>query len=329
MKDKEAATRSLFCFCARCGLTSEPLLWGMIIPPLLKPGDCIGIIAPGRKVSPEQIEPATKIIQSWGLEVTLSANLFSQRHSYLAGTDEERLSDIQSMINDPSISAILCARGGYGSSRLVDQIDFSPLKTNPKWIIGFSDVTAIHLKLFSLGIQSIHGTMPLLFSKEDSVSSIINLKETLLGSLAPISIRPTPRNRSGQSEGRLLGGNLSLIVDALGTSSEPDTDGCILLIEEIEEYKYKIDRMMNHLNRAGKLRKLSALVVGHMTNVLDTELTYGESVEDIILHHVAQYAYPVVFNFPSGHENPNLAWRSGGMYALTSSAEKVELISTS
>jgi muramoyltetrapeptide carboxypeptidase len=298
----------------------------MIIPPSIKSGDRIGIIAPGRKVTREQLEPAIQIIQAWGLGVNLSANLFSQRHSYLAGTDEERLSDLQTMISDPSISAILCARGGYGSSRLVDQIDFSALKTSPKWIVGFSDITAIHLKLLSLGIQSIHGTMPLLFPKEDSASSVENLKDTLFGNTRPITFGSTPHNLTGQGEGRMLGGNLSLILDSLGTSSEPDMDGSILLIEEIEEYKYKIDRMMNHLNRAGKLKNLNGLVIGHMTNVLDTELNFGESIEDIILNHVAHYKYPVVFNFPSGHENPNLAWRSGATYKLTSAAEKVELI---
>jgi len=297
----------------------------MIVPPFLKLGDTLGIVAPGRKVLPENIDPAIEIIQSWGLTVKRAANLYSQQHSYLAGTDAERLADFQSMINDPTVHAILCARGGYGSSKFIDQLDLTPLKKNPKWIVGFSDVTAIHLKLFKADIQSIHGTMPLLFLKSDSAPSVQSLKDALFGHASPIKIKSSAHNRLGNGVGQMIGGNLSLVIDSLGTASEPDTNGKILFIEEIEEYKYKIDRMLNHLKRAGKLQHLSGLIVGHMTNVQDTELSFGESVADIVLGCTKEFNYPIVFDFHSGHENPNLAWYHGAFTRLECAAEKVEI----
>ena len=173
------------------------LLQNMITPPFLKPGDSIGIIAPGRKISPHNIEPAISIFQSWGLNVKLATNLFSNGHSYLAGTDDERLVDLQHFINDVSIKAIVCARGGYGSSRFIDQVDFNPLLKNPKWLVGFSDVTCIHLKLFTLGIESIHSTMPVLFSKSDSMDSIESLRKTLFGEYDLIQTKGSRFNKPG------------------------------------------------------------------------------------------------------------------------------------
>lgn len=294
----------------------------MISPPPIKPGDTIGITAPGRKVSPEIIQESLATFQSWGVHVRLATNLFSNNHSYLAGTDRERLSDFQELINDISVNAILCARGGYGSSRFIDQLDFSPLKANPKWIVGFSDVTALHLKLYSLGIESIHATMPVLFSKPDAVDSVASLKKILFGKGQSIEATAHEKNRPGNTSGELIGGNLSLILDSLGTSSEPDMAGKILVIEEVDEYRYKIDRMMNQLKRSGKLASLAGLVVGHLTDITDTELSFGETAEAIILNAVRDYQFPVAFNFPTGHENPNLAWRHGHPASLHIGEEK-------
>ncbi|HEY3405090.1 MAG TPA: LD-carboxypeptidase [Ohtaekwangia sp.] len=294
----------------------------MIKPPFLKPGDTIGIAAPGRKVSFQNIEAAITAFQYWGLKVKLADNLFSENHSYLAGTDAERMSDFQQLINDPAINAIVCARGGYGSSRFIDQIDFSPLQKNPKWFVGFSDVTAFHLKLFQLGIQSIHGTMPILFSKPESDKSIQGLFEVLFGQKNNIEFPVSPENKPGKATGQVIGGNLSLIIDSLATSSEPDTTQKILVIEEVDEYRYKIDRMLNHLKRSGKLESLSGLIIGHFTDILDTELSFGETPEEIILHHVREYSYPVAFRFPSGHENPNLSWQHGGEATLVVEKER-------
>lgn len=297
----------------------------MIEPPFLKHGDTIGIAAPGRKVPREIIQESLAIFQSWGVHVRLATNLFSNNHSYLAGTDRERLADFQELINNKSVNAILCARGGYGSSRFIDQLDFSPLKTNPKWIAGFSDVTALHLKLYSLGIQSIHATMPVLFSKPDSVDSVASLQKILFGEVLPIQAKAHELNRPGSASGELIGGNLSLIVDSLRTSAEPDTTGKILVVEEVDEYRYKIDRMMNQLKRAGKLASLAGLIVGHLTDITDTELSFGETAQAIILNAVSEYQFPVAFNFPTGHENPNLAWRHGHLARLDVGHEKTIL----
>lgn len=284
----------------------------MTRPPFLKAGDRIGIVAPGRKVSMTDVEAAIKRFSSWELEAIPAAYLFSNDHSYLAGTDEQRFQDLQSMLDNPSIKAIVSARGGYGSTRIVDRLDFTLFQNNPKWVVGFSDITAIHLKLHQLGFQSIHGTMPILFGKPESMDSIMSLKSMLFGDYHSIHATSSPMNVAGSCSGALVGGNLSLIVDSLGTSSEINTEGRILVIEEIDEYLYRIDRMMTHLKRAGKLSNIAGLIVGHMTDLLDTELRFGETVEAIIRHHTREHRYPIAFHFPTGHQNPNLAWPHGG-----------------
>ena len=285
----------------------------MIKPPLLKPGDKVGIAAPARKVRPDDIALAVQILVTWGLDVIPGKNLFSEHHGYLAGLDEERLSDFQSMVDDASMKAIFCARGGYGSTRIIDQLDFDSLSTNPKWIIGFSDITSLHLKLNEAGIQSIHGTMPLLFSKPEAAQSVESLRELVFSGRARLTSPANSYNRGGEVQGEVLGGNLSLLVDALGTRTEPDTTNKILVIEEIDEYLYKIDRMLQHLKRAGKFNDLAGLVVGHMTDIKDTELKFGESIEALILNAVREYSFPIAFNVPTGHQDPNLAWIEGGL----------------
>ena len=288
----------------------------MIAPPLLNPGDKIGITATGRKVSVRDIEASRRVFESWGMEVIASANLYSQSHSYLAGSDEERLTDFQNLINDPDIKAIVCARGGYGTTRILDNLDFSSLTKYPKWIIGFSDVTALHLKLFKLGIKSVHGTMPILFSKPESISSIESLRGTLMNESVGISTIANKNNRTGKVTAQIIGGNLSLVVDSNGTTGDPDTHGKILVIEEIDEYTYKVDRMLMHLKRSGKLDSLAGLIVGHMTDIQEPELSFGETIEEIILSKVHDTHYPVAFNYPIGHENPNLSWVHGSVMTL-------------
>ncbi len=288
----------------------------MIRPGRLRPGDTIGIVAPARKVSREQIDSALQEFESWGLRVILGDHVFSSAHSYLSGTDEERLADLQSAIDNPGIKAIISARGGYGSGRIIDQIDFSPMKQNPRWLIGFSDITAVHLRLLREGLMSIHGTMPILFGKPDSHDSIESLRQLLFDDRSSVSFNSAPHNRTGKSSGRLIGGNLSLIIDSMGTPYELHTEGNILVIEEIDEYYYRLDRMLNHLKRAGKLSGLNGLVIGHMTDIKESELPFNESVEQMISRVVKEYNYPVAFKFPSGHENPNLAWIHGEYYEL-------------
>lgn len=283
----------------------------MFFPNQLKTGDRVGILAPARKINRTDVEFAANVISSWGLSVVLSKNLYSTHHSYLSGNDAERIDDLQNMIDDPAIRCIICARGGYGSTRIIDRIDYSSLQKNPKWFVGFSDITAIHLKLFKHKIVSVHGTMPILFSKPDSTSSVESLRKLLLEGECKIEAPAFELNRSGETMGKVIGGNLSLIVDSLGTLTEPDTNNTILLLEEIDEYLYKVDRMITHLKRAGKLENLKGLIVGHMTDIKDTELSFGERVEEIILNAVKHFNYPVAFLFPSGHENPNYAWLHG------------------
>jgi muramoyltetrapeptide carboxypeptidase len=289
----------------------------MIAPDLLKPGDNIGILAPARKINSAEVDFAMKTLSSWGLKPVLSANIYSNKHSYLSGTDSERQSDFQAMLEDHSIRAILCARGGYGSTRIIDDIGFSVLRQDPKWIIGFSDITAIHLTLLHLGVASIHGTMPILFSKPSSKVSVESLRKVLFEGECLINGPAVNHNKLGQSQGRVIGGNLSLVADSLGTRSEPDTRGTILFLEEIDEYLYKVDRMLTQLRRAGKLENLKGMIIGHMTDIKDSELPFGKTVEEIVLDAVKQYDYPVAFNFPSGHENPNLAWIHGGTATLS------------
>jgi muramoyltetrapeptide carboxypeptidase len=191
----------------------------------------------------------------------------------------------------------------------------------PKWIIGFSDVTALHLRLNRLGCESLHGIMPLLFTKSNASTSIESLEQMLFNSPKNLSASSNRFNREGTAIGELIGGNLSLIVDSIGTNSDPDTAGKILVIEEIEEYKYKLDRMMTHLKRSGKLKDLTGMVVGHMTDILDTKNPFGEEIEEIILNSVKEYQFPVAFNFSTGHDFPNLAWRSGAKVKLNVAQE--------
>jgi muramoyltetrapeptide carboxypeptidase len=284
----------------------------MNTPPFLKPGDKVGILATARRIKPEDITRAVEIFREWGLEVELSPNLVSTEHSYLAGTDEQRATALQLFIDDPSINAVFCARGGYGTTRIIDQIDFSQYIKSPKWIIGFSDVTALHLRIFALGSKSIHGVMPVLFSKTESASSIESLRKALFGQLLEITAGENKNNKVGTAQGKLVGGNLSLLVDSLGTPDELRSEGKILVIEEVDEYLYKIDRMFVQLKRSKKLEKLAGIVVGHFSEIKDTELPFGESFEEIIRFHTREFNYPIGFNFPIGHLNPNYAWISGG-----------------
>jgi muramoyltetrapeptide carboxypeptidase len=292
----------------------------MIQPPSLVPGEIVIITGTGRKIDREPVAVAAQILEGWGAKVVIAPTLFNDHHSYLAGTDEERLGDLQAAIDNDAVKCIVCARGGYGTTRILEQLDLSGLKRNPKWIVGFSDITALHLKLASQGIQSVHAIMPVLFPKPDAHDSLKSFRLVLSG--APVAMRvPYHRlNRSGVAEGRAVGGNLSLIVDSLGTPSEIDTRGKVLVIEEVNEFYYKIDRMLIQLQRAGKLATLAGLVVGYMTDIQDTNPSFGETVEDIIFSKVKAYDFPVAFQFPIGHEHPNLAFIHGGLSRLEVSA---------
>lgn len=289
----------------------------MISPAFLRSGDTVCIVAPGRKLDTNTIHFAVSIIESWGLKVTLGKNLFSENHNYLSGSDAERLSDLQEALNDSSVQTIICARGGYGTTRILDQVDFTSFTNTPKWICGFSDITALHLKLQSLNIQSIHGTMPVQFSNTAFGDSAESLRKTLFGERISLIATPNKYNRTGEAEGRIVGGNLSLLTESLGTSSELETDNRILIIEEVGEYVYRFDRMLVQLKRAGKLNNLAGLVFGHLTDIVEDKLPFGERVEQIIKHHTEEFKYPVAFNLQTGHDNPNMSWIAGAQTKLT------------
>jgi muramoyltetrapeptide carboxypeptidase len=297
----------------------------MIAPTHLEKGDTISIVAPGKKTSRVAVENSIKIFKEWGLNVHVADNIFSDDHPYLAGTDAQRLDDFQRALNSNNVKAIICARGGYGSTRILDQLNYHALLQYPKWIVGFSDITAFHLKLSHLGYQSIHSTMPVLFTDAGSAPSVESLRNLLFGLDNKLTVPAKSGNKNGKTKGETVGGNLSLIVDSMGTSSEPDTEGKILILEEVEEYIYKIDRMLTQLKRADKLKSLAGLVIGHFTNMQDTSVPFGESVEQIILNAVREYNYPVAFGFPIGHENPNLAWCHGAEAIFEVNAERASL----
>lgn len=278
----------------------------IIKPPFLKKNDTIGIVSTARKLQEEDINKALEIFRSWGLKVKTGKYLFNAHHQF-AGTDAERLEDIQSMIDDAEIKAIICARGGYGSTRIIDKINFYKLFEKPKWIAGFSDVTAILSQLHNLGIESIHSTMPLLFNLEGNEEALESLRKILFGEEYRITTNPHPLNKAGNASAVMVGGNLSIIAHLIGTGSDVDTQGKILFLEDLDEYYYHIDRMMIQLKRSGKLHALAGLVVGQMTDMKDNSIPFGLSAYEIILEHTKDFNYPIAFDFPIGHVAKNLA----------------------
>ena len=275
----------------------------MIFPEKLKIGDKIGIISTARKITLDELAPAIKTIEIWGLKVKLGPNLF-EAYDQFSGTLEQRSIDLQNMIDDDSIKAILCARGGYGTVQIIDNIDFSKLKNNPKWIVGYSDVTVLHSHLNKLGIASLHATMPINF-KTNAKESLASLKNGLFGNENNILCRHHPFNKFGKVEAEVVGGNLSILYSLLGSNSDVDTDGKILFIEDLDEYLYHIDRMMMNLKRNGKLKNLKALIIGGMSDMNDNTIPFGKTAEEIILEYIKEFDFPVCFNFPAGHLDDN------------------------
>ncbi|MDX5404015.1 MAG: LD-carboxypeptidase [Bacteroidota bacterium] len=286
------------------------------LPSSLLPGDAIGIISTARAIGPEELQPAIDIIESWGFSVVKGSNLHARQNQF-AGTDQQRLSDLQNMLDDPSIKAILCARGGYGTARIIDSIQFSGFKGSPKWIIGYSDITALHNHIHTnFGIPTLHATMPVNFTK-NSPEALESLRSVLKGKeLPPYSTAAHPLNRLGSASGTLIGGNLSIIYSLCGSPSRMETRGKILFLEDLDEYLYHIDRMMLNLKRNGYLNGLSALVVGGMTDMNDNAIPFGKTAEEIIAEHVAEYSYPVLFVLPAGHIDDNRALIMGANIAL-------------
>jgi len=280
----------------------------MTLPPYLRKGDKVAIVSPARSIVFEEVFPAMKLFQKWGLEVVLGTHVFG-KHNQLSGTDDQRRQDFQQMLDDPSIRAIVASRGGYGTVKIIDRLDFKRFRLHPKWIVGYSDITVLHSHLHrNLGVQTLHATMPYSIKDQDiNEVTAESMRKALFGEKISYSKHITFWDRTGLTEGELVGGNLSILYSLAGTPSDIDTRGKILLLEDVDEYLYHLDRMMMNLKRSGKLNELKGLIIGGMTDMRDNEVPFGKSAHEIIREAVKDYAYPVCFDFPAGHEKLNVA----------------------
>jgi muramoyltetrapeptide carboxypeptidase len=261
----------------------------------------------------EEVRPAMDRLKQWGLEPVLGKHLFSEHHQF-AGTADERTADLQEMLDNPEIKAILCARGGYGTVQIIDKIDFTKFMEHPKWVIGYSDVTVLHSHIQrNCEIQSLHATMPINFPKRARDN---NATESLYNALFygdnEYRIKPHPLNKSGVAHGQLVGGNLSILNSLLGSPSDVNTIGKILFIEDLDEYLYHIDRMMMNMKRNGKFDHIRALLIGGMSDMNDNDIPFGKTAEEIIIDVLGDVNFPILFNVPAGHIEDNRALIIGG-----------------
>lgn len=288
-------------------------------PPYLKSGDTIAIVAPAGILKNKEavIAKAKKLAESWGLKVVYGKHMFKKSHHF-AGTDDERCQDFQDALDNPNIKAILSARGGYGSVRILDKLDFTKFKESPKWVIGYSDITAFHSHIHNLGFETLHAMMgsSMQDARQDIPHTIASFKKALFGKELKYNIPFSKYNRVGDAEGELVGGNIAILASMLGSESQISTDGKILFIEEIGEYKYSIDRMLQSLKRAGYFTKVKAVIVGGMTKVKKNTTPWGSSIEQLVLD-VLPNDIPVLFHFPAGHDKDNRALIMGREIKLT------------
>ena len=282
----------------------------LIQPPYLKAGDTVAIVAPSGilKNRTDEVEHAGQLLESWGLHAVVGKHVFSKAHHF-AGTDAQRCEDLQNAMDDPKISAIWCARGGYGTVRILDQLDYTRFKKHPKWLIGYSDITALHNQMHQQGVQSLHALMCVSLPKDitEIKETVATFKSTIFGLPVDYTLKGSNYNREGEASGVLVGGNLTILHTMLGSKESIDTSGKILFIEEIGEYKYHIDRMLQSMKRAGYFDNLSGLVVGDMTKMRRNTTAWGTSVEQLILDALSEYNFPIAFQMPAGHEKDNRA----------------------
>jgi muramoyltetrapeptide carboxypeptidase len=296
----------------------------MIYPPFLKKGDTIGMVAPARKINRNDIGFAIRWWEEKGFHIRLGKHLFDEHHQF-AGTDAQRIEDLQNMLDDSEIKAIFCARGGYGTLRIIDQLEFLSFCLEPKWICGFSDITVLHAHINKVyHTATIHSTMPVSMNGCPA-ENLETLYQTLTGDAPAYRFKFHPLNKAGECCGPLVGGNLSLLYALSGSISDMDTTNKILFIEEVDEYLYHIDRMMLQLKRAGKLSKLAGILVGSFSKMRDNDIPFGKTAEQIVREHCEEYGFPVAFNVPAGHDDFNVAMKFGADYRLTVEEEKTTL----
>lgn len=298
-----------------------------IIPPYLQPGDTIGMVCPSGFMPKEKMQTCIDTLINWGYRILPGQTLGSQ-YNYFSGTDKERLDDLQSMMDNKKVNAIFCARGGYGLGRIIDDLDFKKFIKHPKWIIGFSDITVLESHLFTqYEIASLHAPMAAAFNDGGFENKYIqSLKEALIGRKANYNVDGHTLNRSGKCKGKLVGGNLSLLVNLIGTPSEINMKNKILFIEDVGEYIYNVDRMLYQLKRSGQLAHLRGLIIGRFSDMKDTSVPFGEDTFAAINYIIKEYDYPVCYNFPVSHDDENYALKVGVKYKLTVAQTMVELI---
>ncbi|MGZ5221736.1 MAG: S66 peptidase family protein, partial [Chitinophagaceae bacterium] len=299
----------------------------MKIPPYLQKGDTIGIVAPAGYMPIEKMQACIETLDTWGYTVELGSTTHSESSNYFSGTDEERLQDFQRMMDDKNIKAILCARGGYGVSRIIDKLNFKQFRKHPKWIIGYSDITVLHSHLLATyKIASLHAPMAAAFNDGEAFNPyILSIKKAIEGEKAEYEVEPHEFNHQGSAKGILVGGNLALLAHLIGTDSDVGTKDKILFLEDVGEYIYNIDRMLLQLKRAGKLEKLAGLIIGGFTDTKDTERPFGKAVNEIIYEQVKEYRFPICFGFPVSHEKENYALKIGVEYELEITSHKASL----
>ncbi|QHS55000.1 LD-carboxypeptidase [Mucilaginibacter sp. 14171R-50] len=291
--------------------------------PYLKKGDKVAITCPAKKL-PIPMTDAITLLTGWGLEVILGETVNASYHQF-AGDDAFRAADLQHFIDDDSIKAIICARGGYGTIRMVDMVNFNRLQNSPKWVVGFSDITLLHAHIISnYNLPCIHGQMPLNIPDASSYS-LETLRKALFGEAISYRIEPNPLNRRGECQGILIGGNLSLLLAVSGSVSDLDYNGKILFIEDVGEYLYAIDRMLRALKRAGKLKHLAGLIAGGFTDLKDNDIPFGQTLPEIVMDVVAEYDYPVCFDFPAGHISNNCSLILGKTLRLAVETDVVNI----
>ncbi len=306
----------------------------MITPNTLQKGDTVAIVSTARKITKEELKPALELLKSWGLKSVLGKTIGAEENQF-AGSDELRAADFQQMLDDPNINAIWCARGGYGTVRIIDKLDFSSFTKNPKWIIGYSDVTVLHSHIHNLGVETLHAQMCLEIENK-SEEARESIRKVLFGEDYLISFsvdtykeacRDTlqENTRLGFIKGEIIGGNLSVLYSLVGSPSEMKTDGKILFIEDLDEMLYHIDRMMMNLKRSGYLKNLKAIIIGGMTQMKDNKVYFGKTAEETIVDLVKEYDYPVILNFPAGHILDNRGLILGREVKLISENDKVIL----